>query len=312
MSIVTLTMNPAIDLSTSVDTVAPSRKLRGSEARRDPGGGGIDVARVVKRLGGTVTAIYPVGGATGRLLQQLVDAEGIPGIVHEVAEETRIDFTVDERTTHKQYRFVLPGPHLRETEWRALLDALATLADRPDFVVASGSLPPGVPGDFYARVAGIAKRLGAKFVSGILRGRRSKRRWRKACICSSRICASCVSWFARPWPTRRRCSKTCRSLVRAGRAEVVALTLGHDGALLVTRERALRADPLPVEVVSTVGAGDSFLGALIWKLDAGASLEDAFRVGMAAGAAALLSPGTELCRREDVERLAPAVKVRTL
>ena len=100
--------------------------------------------------------------------------------------------------------------------------------------------------------------------------------------------------------------------MRAGRAEVVALTLGHSGALLVTRERALRADPLPVEVVSTVGAGDSFLGALIWKLDAGASLEDAFRVGMAAGAAALLSPGTELCRREDVERLAPAVKVRTL
>ncbi len=311
MSIVTLTMNPAIDLSTSVDTVAPSRKLRGSEARRDPGGGGINVARVMKRLGGTVTAIYPVGGATGRLLQQLVDAEGIPGIVHEVAEETRIDFTVDERTTHKQYRFVLPGPHLRETEWRALLDALATLADRPDFVVASGSLPPGVPGDFYARVAGIAKRLGAKFVldssgpaleaalaEGVYLFKPNLRELREL--------------VRAPLADEAAMLEACRRLVRAGRAEVVALTLGHSGALLVTRERALRADPLPVEVVSTVGAGDSFLGALIWKLDAGASLEDAFRVGMAAGAAALLSPGTELCRREDVERLAPAVKVRTL
>ena len=126
--IVTFTPNPAVDVSTSVERIVPVSKLRCSPQRRDPGGGGINVARVVKRFGGDVMAIFLYGGATGRLLQQLVKREEIPTLASEIAEETREDFSVDEESTGKQYRFVLPGPTLSDAEWRAGLDTLAAAA----------------------------------------------------------------------------------------------------------------------------------------------------------------------------------------
>jgi 6-phosphofructokinase 2 len=161
---VTLTVNPAIDVSTSVERVAPIQKLRCAPARRDPGGGGINVARVMKRLGADVMAVYPVGGAVGQLLRRLVDQEAIPGLTVPIAGETREDFTVLECATGEQYRFILPGPQLSEQDWRACLEALSSLNRRVRFVVASGSLPPGVPEDFYARVALAVKQAKVKVV----------------------------------------------------------------------------------------------------------------------------------------------------
>ena len=160
--IVTLTVNPSIDVSASVERVAPFHKLRCIAERRDPGGGGINVARVLKRLGADVTAIYPTGGALGQLLRRLVDQEGVPGLTTPVLGETREDFTVIEQSTGRQYRFVLPGPRLSEQEWRACLDAFSSLDQRVRFVVGSGSLPPGVPDDFYGRIAQVAKQAGRK------------------------------------------------------------------------------------------------------------------------------------------------------
>ena len=162
--IVTLTPNPAIDLSTSVDRIVPMRKLRCAPPRRDPGGGGVNVARVVKRFGGDVEAILPAGGFTGQLLRSLIDGEEIPNRIIAAEAETREDFSVSELNTAQQYRFVLPGLPLREAEWRACLQALAASAPPPKFVVGSGSLPPDVPHDFYAQAAAIARKLGAKFV----------------------------------------------------------------------------------------------------------------------------------------------------
>ena len=162
--IITLTPNPAIDISTSVDRIVPMRKLRCAPQRRDPGGGGVNVARVVKRFGGDVEAILPVGGFTGQLLRRLINDEEIPHRVIEVEAETREDFSVSELSTAQQYRFVLPGLPLCEAEWRECLKALAGTEPRPKFVVGSGSLPPGVPNDFYAQAAAIARKLGAKFI----------------------------------------------------------------------------------------------------------------------------------------------------
>jgi 6-phosphofructokinase 2 len=162
--IITLTANPAIDISTCVPMVAPLHKLRCGAPRRDPGGGGINVARVVRRLGGEVVAIYPAGGSTGQLLRRLVDRENISSIIIDVSEETREDFTVTEERSGQQYRFVLPGAPLSESEWTACLAALAETAQGASFVVASGSLPPKVPHDFYARVAQIVKSAGCKMV----------------------------------------------------------------------------------------------------------------------------------------------------
>jgi 6-phosphofructokinase 2 len=150
--IVTLTINPAIDIFVNVGRIEPTRKLRCSAPKRDPGGGGINVARVAHRLGRSVAAIYPTGGAIGKLLHRLVEREGIPSLVTPSHVETRENFTAYEESTGEQYRFVLPGSALHRAEWEAVLDKLSTLADKPKFVVASGSVPPGVPEDFFARV----------------------------------------------------------------------------------------------------------------------------------------------------------------
>jgi 6-phosphofructokinase 2 len=307
--IVTLTINPTIDVSTSVDRVSPTRKLRCTEARRDPGGGGINVARVIKRLGGSVSAVYPAGGDTGLLLRHLLDAEGIESLPIAIAEETRIAFTVAEDATHKQYRFVLPGPAIEEKAWRAALDVLGAIKPVPRFIVASGSLPPGVPHDFYATAARIAKQRGARFVldtsgpaldaalkEGVYLVKPNLRELRELVGASPADDAALVA--------------ACRNLVRDRRAEVVALSLGQRGALLVTPSETLRGEAPRVEVVSAVGAGDSFLGAMVWRLAAGGRVEEAFRYGVAAGSAAVLRPGTDLCQPADVKRFFPQVAVK--
>jgi 6-phosphofructokinase 2 len=309
--IVTLTINPAVDISTSVGRVRPVHKLRCSAAQRDPGGGGINVARVAKRLGADVLAIYPAGGPIGQLLHRLVEQEGVRSQAIPISQDTREDFAVRDVETGEQYRFVLPGPCLGETEWRACLDAFTSFADRPAFVVASGSLPPGVPEDFYRRIVEATRHAGGKIVvdtsglplrhaldAGVYLVKPNMREMREL--------------LDEPLDRGEDCIAASRRLIDARRAEVVALTLGHYGALLVTRELVLRASALPIKPVSTVGAGDSFLGAMVARLAAGHGIEDAFRYGVAAGSAALLVPGTDLCRPEDVERLLGDVTVQRL
>jgi 6-phosphofructokinase 2 len=300
--IVTLTPNPAIDLSTSVDRIVPMRKLRCAPQRRDPGGGGVNVARVVKRFGGDVEAILPVGGFTGQLLRRLINEEEIPNRIIEAEAETREDFSVSELTTAQQFRFVLPGLPLREAEWRGCLDAVAATAPRPKFVVGSGSLPPGVPDDFYARAAAIARRLGAKFIldtSGAPLAAALehgvyliKPNLREMCDLAGHELLDQNDWII-----------AARQYIKARKVEIVALSLGHLGALLVTKDQALRAQPLPIKPVSAVGAGDSFIGALAFSLTRGNSLANAFRLGVAAGSAALINEGTELCRPKEAYRL---------
>jgi 6-phosphofructokinase 2 len=304
--IVTITPNPAVDLSTSVDRIVPIYKLRGTSQRRDPGGGGINVARVIKRLGGDVSAIYPVGGATGALLRKLLDNEGVTSQTVAIAEETREDFFVAELSTGQPYRFILPGPRLCESEWQECLKLLSQLEPFPRFVVASGSLPAGVPDDFYAMVARIAKQRGARVIldtsgralaaavtDGVDLIKPNLREMREL---AGREPSNASEWEA-----------AAKTLVRSGKVGIVALTMGHLGAVLVTPDRILRAEPIPITAISAVGAGDSFLGALIWQLASECDLEDSFRHAVAAGAAALLNPGTELCMPLDVKRLAKNV-----
>lgn len=306
--IVTLTINPAIDIFVNVARVEPTRKLRCSAPKRDPGGGGINVARVVHRLGGSVAAIYPTGGAIGKLLNRLVEREGIDSLVTPSHVETRENFTAYEETTGEQYRFVLPGSSLHRAEWEAVLDKLTTLPERPKFVVASGSVPPGVPEDFFARVAREAKQLGAQCIVDTS-GPALKAALAQGVALIKPNLVELSDLFGTPLETDNARVAACRKLVADGRTKAVALTLGDQGALLVTATEAFRAQPMTIELVSTVGAGDSFLGGLVAALAAGQSLHQAFRVAVAAASAAVLSPGTELCRQEDVQRLLPEVKV---
>ena len=150
---VTFTPNPALDLSTSVDQLVEAHKMRCDAPEVHPGGGGINVARVLHRLGGDVLAVFPAGGSTGERLHRLVQAEGVPDLKLDIAGDTRESFTAHERQSGHEYRFVLPGPSLRPEEWQAALSCLRQLSPAPAWVISSGSLPPGVPDNGHAQIA---------------------------------------------------------------------------------------------------------------------------------------------------------------
>jgi 6-phosphofructokinase 2 len=309
--VATLTMNPAIDLFTSVDRVEPGPKLRCHSQGRDPGGGGVNVARVVQRLGGSVVAIYPAGGLSGEVFQQLVRQEGVASLVTPIEDETRENVTVLDERANQQYRFILPGPRLRGPEWLACLHALANLQEKPAVICASGSLPPGAPEDFYARAAEIAAGFGARFVldaSGLP--------LRAAIDAHIHLLKPNLNELRElvggALDTEAAQIAACRELVERRRIDAVALTLADRGALLVTREGAWRARPLAIQALSAVGAGDSFLAGMVWAIAGGRPIEEAFRYGAAAGAAAALAPGTELAHAMDIRRLAPSVLIEDL
>ncbi|MBI3703155.1 MAG: 1-phosphofructokinase family hexose kinase [Rhizobiales bacterium] len=309
--IVTLTINPAIDIFVNVGRVEPTLKLRCSAPKRDPGGGGINVARVAHRLGSDVTAIYPIGGAIGKLLQRLVEREGIASMVTPAHVETRENFTAYEKDSGEQYRFVLPGSALHRAEWEACLDKLASLKNAPKFVIASGSVPPGVPDDFFARAVRHAKALGAKTVIDTSGAALNAVLEEGVTLIKPNL-VELADLSGMPLDSDTERIAACRKLVADRRAQAVALTLGEQGALLVTAAQAWRARPLAIEAVSTVGAGDSFLGGMVAALAQGRAPDEAFRVAVAAASAAVLSPGTELCRAEDVKRLLPQVQIDEL
>lgn len=303
-----LTMNPAVDLSTDTERVVPTHKLRCGETLHDAGGGGINVARVLQRLGGSAHALCPAGGPSGEWLKSRIADEHLPASFVPIAQETRMSLTVHELSSGAEYRFVMPGPALTEPEWQTCLHELAERDPFPAWVVASGSLPPGVPADFYARVARLCRARGARLVLD---------------AAGPALAAALAEGVYLVKPNLRELSEllgetlddraawqaAAQGLVSSGAAEVVALSLGHQGALLATRDGAWRADPLAVQVASTVGAGDSFVGGLVGALQRGEALLDAFGWAMAAASATLLTTGTALCCPEDVQRLLAQVRI---
>mgnify|MGYP003672061113 CR=1 FL=1 len=299
-AIVTLTLNPSIDGAAQADVVRPIHKIRTSEERYDPGGGGINVARVVQELDGTTLAAYLAGGATGGVLDDLLDAAAITRRRVPIQDHTRISHAVYERSSGQEYRFVPAGPVVQESEWRALLAMLEDLDC--DYLVASGSLPRGVPDDLYATVADLARRKGARLVLDTSGSALRVGLARGVHLVKPSL-GELETLLGRKLPDQASQEAAAQELVESGAAELVALTLGRDGALLATSGSTLRLPALKVAAKSAVGAGDSFVAAMTLGLAQGRSAQDAFGYGMAAGAAAVLSAGTGLCRREDVERL---------
>ena len=306
-SIITLTLNPSIDISTVTDKVTTEHKLRCDETRQDPGGGGINVARVLARMGANCSAVYAAGGVRGKLLQQLIANEGVSGHAVEIAGETRESFTVTERRSGGEYRFVLAGPELAPGEWQACIDLIASLPQAPAYIVASGSLPAGVPHDFYARLARSARQRGSRIVVDAS-GPALAGALKEGVFLVKPNLRELREYTGEALEHEDDWKRAALSLIEAGSAQVVALSLGHRGALLVAKNLMLRAPALEVKIASTVGAGDSFVASMGWRIASGASLEEAFRFGIAGGTAALLASGTSLAHKEDVERLALMVK----
>jgi 6-phosphofructokinase 2 len=299
--IATLTMNPTVDLTMSVDKVVPTRKLRCDNPRRDPGGGGINVARAFHELGGTVTAIFPAGGPTGMFLKEILRRKGIE--YRDVAFKalTRESFSINESSTGDQYRFVLPGPVLTRDEWESCLEMITSLSPAPAFVVASGSLPRGVPDDFYARLARILKESETRLILDTS-GEPLRIALEEGAYLVKPNLEELAELMNRDLEEPGAQEQACRELIAKGSCEVVTLTLGAEGALLVTRKEVVRLPALQVQVNSAVGAGDSFMAGVTLGLVRNRSLRESFCLGMAAGTASLTTPGTELCQRADTEK----------
>ena len=301
--IVTLTMNPALDVSTSVDRVMPEDKLRCGSSRFDAGGGGVNVTRAIRNLGGSTLAVYPLGGPTGQAYRGFAEEAGVVGRVIAIAENTRESFTIDERSTGKQYRFVLRGPNLSESEWRACLGAVSEHLPHGGYLVASGSLPPGVPVEFYAMLARICAAHDVRVVVDAAGPPLDAALAEQVFLIKpSRDELAALVGAERDLRAEEQLA-AAQAIVGDGRAEIVALTMGAAGALLVSSARVLRLPTPDVQVASAVGAGDAFLGALVLRLAEGRSIESAFRAAVAAGSATAMRPATELCHADDVARL---------
>ncbi|MBO0737673.1 MAG: 1-phosphofructokinase family hexose kinase, partial [Alphaproteobacteria bacterium] len=251
--------------------------------------------------GGDAVAIFPIGGPAGEMIRHTLQQQGVAHHAIPISGFTRESLAVDELTSGKQFRFILPGPELSPADQERCLDQLSAAAEGARYIVASGSLPPGVPNDFYSRVSELACRRGTRFVldtsgaplrqagSGIYMLKPSLREL--ADLTGREIDTECQE------------EQAARQLVEQARCEIVVLTLGARGALLATAAGCQRFAATAVDARSTVGAGDSMLAGVVLGLSRGLALRDALRLGMAAGAAALLGCGTQLCRLSDVERL---------
>jgi len=308
--IVTITPNPSVDLSTSVERIVPVAKLRGTSQRRDPGGGGINVARVIKRLGGDVSAIYSVGGVTGDLLRTLLDKAGVASRTFAIAEETREDFFVSETSTGQPYRFILPGPELSDGEWQECLRLLSGLEPFPRFVVASGSLPRGVPEDFYARLAALAASRRQHFVLDSS-GSALKAALGKGISLIKPSLSEFEGLVGHEVRDPREQDTEAVRLARAGAARLVVVSLGAAGAVMASDRGSLRLPAPRVQVRSAVGAGDSFVAAMTLGLARGLPAEDAFAWGIAAGSAAVMRYGTAHPQRSDIDMLHDQILAQT-
>jgi 6-phosphofructokinase 2 len=299
--IVTLTANPSVDLACEAEAVRPVRKIRTMNERFDPGGGGVNVARVVRELGGDAVAVLLAGGVTGRLVEELVDAAGIPRRSVPIAGRTRISQIVQDLSSGLEYRFVPEGPVVSPAEATAALEALA--AEAGDWLVLSGSLPRGMPVDFFATAARQARDRGQRVVvdsSGVPL---------RAAIAAGGLelvkpsLGEFEALLGRKLPEVADQDEAALGLARSGAVRLVALTLGHRGAVLADAERVWRLPAPDVPVRGAAGAGDSFVAAMTLSLARGDAPAEAFAWGSAAGGATVAQPGTAHAKRAEVEAL---------
>lgn len=301
LKIITVTFNPAIDKSTAVPALIPEKKLKCTNPVYEPGGGGINVARAIKKLGGTATAVYMAGGYTGKAFTQLVNKEGIHTIVTEIKENTRENLIVLETSTNQQYRFGMPGPFVLEQEWQQCLAQIEKIKEA-DFIVVSGALPQGVPVTVYKNIASIAQSKNAKLIVDSS-GEALKEAVQAGVYLIKPNLGELASLVGKEELDIERVDVSAKEVIEKENCEVVVVSMGAAGAMLVTKDIAMHIMPPAVKIKSTVGAGDSMVAGIVLSLAQNKSITEAARYGVACGTAATMNPGTKLCRKEDALHL---------
>jgi 6-phosphofructokinase 2 len=303
-SIITLTLNPAIDGACDAPNVGPTHKIRTTNDRYNAGGGGINVARVVRRLGGDARAIYCAGGATGGVLDSLLDRDEITRTRLDIAGHSRISMAVHDQTSGLEYRFVPEGPIISEAEWQACRATMASVSC--DYLVLSGSLPCGVPDDFYAQVLANAK--GIKIILDTSGRALAKTLQAGGIFLVKPSRGELEKLMGRTLNNEAAIVTAAKSIIAKGQAANVAVSMGHEGAILVRADGILHLPAIDIAAQSAVGAGDSFVGGMVFGLASGMAIDDAFKLAIAAATATVASPGTDLCHKADVDRFLDSMK----
>ena len=298
--IVTLTLNPSVDKSTKFTGLLPEQKIRCDEPHFDAGGGGINVSKAISRLGGTSLCVFTSGGATGALLEQLVADEKIDVKAIPIQKDTRENLIALETHTNAQYRFGFPGPEISDSEIDTIIKTLEQL--KPKYLVASGSLNEGLSSDFYQHIAKLAKAAGSKFIADT-----SGEALQKVLETGVYLVKPNVGELAKLVGVERleieEVDDAARKLIDNGSAEIVVVSLGPQGAVLVTKDVTEFVPAPNVAKKSTVGAGDSMVGGMVWALSQDKSLKEVVQWGVACGSAATMNKGTQLFKIEDANRL---------
>ncbi len=312
--IVTITLNPTVDFATSTPRVYPEHKLRCTHPHIDPGGGGINVARAIRQLQGQATALVAIGGATGAHLLQLLALEGVPTVAFQGPGETRQSLSVNEDASGEQFRFVMPGPSWSEQDVARGLNSIDQAAGDGTLVVLSGSQPPGVAKEFPTILAEHVTGKGAQLIvdtsgpalSNLVQAPHD------AIDVLRMDSAEAEELAARPLPGRDDTAGFARELVTRGVARNIIVARGADGSVLSNAQGSWHSAGAKVEVISKVGAGDSFVGAFTHALATGAAPEDCLRLGVAAASAAVATEATRLCDPETTEMNRKACTVTRL
>ncbi|MFD2164456.1 1-phosphofructokinase family hexose kinase [Paradesertivirga mongoliensis] len=301
-TILTITLNPTVDKSTVIDQLIPEKKLRCEQPKFEPGGGGINVSRGLKRLGSDSVALFPSGGRTGKLLEELLKKENVNQHSVEVIAETRENFIAVASATNQQYRFGMPGSAISQNEQNAIYSAFESLNPFPQIIVISGSLPPGIEPDFLRKLIKAGKAKGAKVVVDTSE-EALKHAVEEGVFLLKPNLGELGRLVGRESLDDESADEAARELINAGKTEVIVVSLGPQGAYLITKDINEHIPAPTVKKLSTVGAGDSMVAGMVSVLAKGGSYQEMVRMGVACGSAATMNAGTQLFKQEDAFRL---------
>lgn len=302
MAIITLTINPALDKSTYVDELIHTQKIYSDAPLFSAGGGGINVSRVLKRLGVDALAIMQASGPNGAHLKEMLNDEGIGFSAFETKGWTRENFVVNERSTQLQYRFDMPGPKMTTEELDRAFGMIQAKVSPNDYLVLSGSLPPSVPSVFYGEVCAWAKANQVKVVLDT-KGEALKHALEEGVYLVKPNLGELAQLYQKNWISNEETIKLAKDILKKNQAEKVVVSLGENGAFLISRDATYSVLSPQVEVKSAVGAGDSMVAGVVYALMQNKSDEASLKYGVACGTATVLSEGTNLCSVEDIERI---------
>lgn len=301
-SVLTITLNPSVDKSSSVGSIIPEKKLRCNSPKYEAGGGGVNVSRALKRLGISSDAFFTSGGRTGRLLEELLQAELLNIFPFHIAAETRENFIVLDTSNNKQYRFGFPGERLKKEEQNEILNSVKGMNPFPDFVVISGSLPEETDPNFMKQLVNACKSKGSKVVIDTS-GEALKTAVEEGIFLLKPNIGELAILVGKDKLEEADVDQAAQLIISQGKAEIVVVSLGSQGAVLFSATEKIQIAAPHVEVKSTVGAGDSMVAGMISVLVKGGDYREVLSMGIACGSATTMTEGTGLFTRENAKHL---------